>query len=192
MASPRRYVTIGLLVVLVAVAGCSGTGDGGAGATPTDTLTATATTTQTATVTATAPATDTATATQTPTATPAATATPTVTGSVEELGLAVETTNVAECGDTCRDVTVAVTDTAGDGANDVTANITITSGGEQIWQGQQEVGDVGANSTVEQTVRVEVSFSEAYTVSQNDGQVTITTVLSADGQTVTTVEERQF
>ena len=182
MTSPRRYVAIGLLVVLVAVAGCSGTGDGGAGATPTTTATVTATQTATAT------ATPTATATQTPTAT----ATPTVTGSAEELGLAFETTNVSKCGDTCRDVTFAVTDTAGDGADDVAANITITSGGERIWQGQQEVGDVGANSTVEQTVRVEVSFSEAYAVSQNDGQVTITTVLSADGQTVTTVEERQF
>ena len=190
MTSTRRYVAIGLLVVLVAIAGCSGAGDGGAGATPTETVTQTPTATATPTQTATA--TQTPTATQTATATATATPTPTPTVAPEELGLTFEVRNITECGNTCRDVTYAVIDTEGDGASNVAADIDITSGGDPIWNGTESVGAVPAGGEVVQTVRVEVGLNEAYTVSQNDNRVTITTVLTADGQTATIVQERQF
>ncbi|MFC7133003.1 MULTISPECIES: hypothetical protein [Salinibaculum] len=195
MPTTRRVVAIGLLAVLVAVAGCSQVGDGGASATPTETATATVT----ATATATATPTETTTATATPTAVPTVTATPTVTAAPTatgdvgaELGLSLKIATITECGRTCRDVTYTVTDTDGDGADDVAANFTITSGGENIWEGRQRIGDVPAGGSVEQTVRVKVGLSEALTVSRNDNEVTITTDLTADGKTTTAVRDRQF
>lgn len=190
MSKTRQLVAIGLLAVLVAVAGCSNAGGGEA--TPTATATPTAEGTPTATQTQTATATPTVTEAATPT--PAGTATPTgtATDQADELGLDLEITNITECGTTCRDVTYVVSDAAGDGARGVSTDTTITSGGERIWEGQQDLGDVPAGGSVEQTTRVEVGFGEARTVQENDGRVTIEIELAADGQSETIVREREF
>ncbi len=203
MTSTRRYVAIGLLVVLVALAGCSQVSDGGAGETATETETSTATATQTATANATQTATQTATTTATQTATATATTTatatatqtvpqPTATVEPAELGLDVETRDVSECGVGCWDVTFAIIDTDGTGASNVSADIEITSGGEPIWSGAETITSVSANGSTERTVELELGLTEARTLMNNDNQVTITTVLVADGKTATVVEERQF
>lgn len=196
MPTARKLVALGLLAALVAVAGCSQASDGGAGATPTETDAAddeTATATATASATETPTETPTSTATATPTVSPTPVPTETVSGTApEELGVDFEITNTEECSRTCRDVTYVVSDTSGDGVQDVSANITIRSDGEFIWNKQESVGDISANGSVEQTVRIDLEAEKAFIVYDNDNQVTLTAELHADGQTTTIVQQRQF
>lgn len=93
---------------------------------------------------------------------------------------------VANCGRTCRDVTVELTNNRERAAQDVVVSTHIFAGnttdsGARVWQGTEEVGGMAPGSTTTATKRVDLSYGDAFKVQQRDGWVTIrTTVRSAD------------
>ncbi len=119
---------------------------------------------------------------------PAATATP-----VAEFR--IEVRNVEQCGTTCRDVTLALSNVGTASASGVSASVTLYAGnstaeGDAVWTGDEDVGDLPAGGTFTTTRRVSLSFSEAFAVQQANGWVTIETTIRTDGRTVTFTERR--
>ena len=118
-----------------------------------------------------APATDAAAASQpgTPTAAP------------PPFGFEIVTTE--PCGQTCRDVTVELTNNRNAVATGVTVSTRIFAGNEtteqaMVWDGQEDVGRVAAGETVTSTRRVELGFSGGIAVQNSDGWVTIVTTVT--------------
>ncbi|QLC33628.1 hypothetical protein EFA46_005240 [Halarchaeum sp. CBA1220] len=92
-------------------------------------------------------------------------------------------TNVTSCGTTCRDVDVALTNTAEERATDVSVTVVITTGGDRIWRDTQQIGALAAGERTQRTAHVELSYFDAAKVKGNDGEITIhTTVDSSLGQ----------
>lgn len=92
-------------------------------------------------------------------------------------------TNVTSCGTTCRDVDVALTNTADERARDVNVTVVITTGGDRIWRDTQRVGALAAGDRTRRTAHVELSYLDAAKVKRNDGKITVhTTVDSSLGQ----------
>lgn len=145
--------------------------------------------------------------TEFPTATPAPGSTPTPdgtgdggdgTGSTATPVLepfAVTIDRVEECGRTCRDVTVSLTNRQSDPASDVTVYTRVFAGNstdedDVVWRGTEDVGGLAAGETHTTTKRVELTSSEAYEVQQADGWITVQTTVQTDDRTITFVERR--
>lgn len=106
-----------------------------------------------------------------------------------------QVTDTERCGQTCRDVSVALTNNQDQTANNVTVFVRIFAGNstnseDQVWEGREDVGQMPASSTTNATKRVELSFTEGYEVQQNDGWITILTTVESDGETLTFTERR--
>lgn len=103
--------------------------------------------------------------------------------------------SIEECGSTCRDVTVTLTNQQETTAEDVTVYSRIFVGkgtdGDVVWQDSEDLGDLSSDESVTRTKRVELSFSEAYAVQQNDGWITIQTTIQTADRTVTFTDQRQ-
>lgn len=97
-----------------------------------------------------------------------------------------EIDNIEQCGQTCRDVTATLYNNQNQSASNVTVYTQIYAGNstdqsDQVWSGQQQIGDMEAGGSDTRTQRVELSASEGFAVQQNDGWITVqTTVRSAD------------
>lgn len=97
-----------------------------------------------------------------------------------------EIDNIEQCGQTCRDVTATLYNNQEESASNVTVYTRIYAGNstdqsDQIWSGEQQIGDMEAGSSATRTQRIELSVSEGFAVQQNDGWITVrTTVRSAD------------
>lgn len=109
---------------------------------------------------------------------------------------AVTVDRVEECGRTCRDVTVSLTNRQSDPASGVTVYTRVFAGNstdedDVVWRGTEDVGGLAAGETHTTTKRVELSYSEAYEVQQADGWITVQTTVQTDDRTVTFVERRQ-
>lgn len=145
------------------------------------------------------------------TPTPAATATPTATAtpaptdagdaqSDEETAenlppFTFEIVDMEECGTTCRDVTVTLHNNQEQSASDVSVTTRIYAGkstdeNDQIWRGDEEIGDMEAGDSETRTQRVELSTSEAFEVQRNDGWITIHTTVESRENTFTFEDER--
>lgn len=103
--------------------------------------------------------------------------------------------NIEECGTTCRDVTVTLFNQQNETAENVTVYTRIYAGNstaedDRVWQGKEEIGTMSADSSVTDTKRVSLSYADAYAVRQNDGWVTIVTVVQSDDTTVKFEEQR--
>lgn len=143
-------------------------------------------------------ATDTPASTPTETAasgtTDTATATATASGDSEPFSFAIQ--EITECGDTCRDITAAVTNEQSSDASDVTTFTEIYAGNEttsdaKIYENEQSVGTISAGETTTTTQRVEFSLTEAVKIRDNGGWITIVTkITDADGNTVTVTQRR--
>ena len=96
---------------------------------------------------------------------------------------------VEPCGQTCRDVTSTLENERATDAEGVAVYSRTYAGngtdGEVVWEGKEPVGGLHAGEAFTTTRRVELSFSEAYTVSQHDGWVTIETAVQSEERTVT-------
>lgn len=132
----------------------------------------------------------------TATATPAADSGGTATASSEprpEFAFTVD--NTENCGQTCRDVTSTLENTGNETATGVTVYTRIYAGhvtsGDVIWQGTEDVGSPDPAATFTTTKRVELSLSEAATVQNNDGWITVQTTVESDQRTVTFTDERR-
>lgn len=99
--------------------------------------------------------------------------------------------NIEECGQTCRDVTATITNEGNETATNVTVETNIYTEGDLIWEGEEDIGTLEAGADYTSTQRVELSFGDAMKVEDNDGWITIETIVRFDeGQEVIT-EERQ-
>lgn len=109
---------------------------------------------------------------------------------------AVTVDGVENCGTTCRDVTVSLTNRQADAATGVEMYTRVfagdsTDGADLVWNGQESVGPLDASATHATTKRVDLSYAEALAVQDADGWVTVQTTVQSDGRTVTFAERRQ-
>lgn len=104
--------------------------------------------------------------------------------------------DVSECGDTCRDVTVRVTNRL----NETTEGVGITSkiyagkrsdDGDKLWEGSKDLGTIAGGSSTTVTSRVELGLMDAATVKNNDGWITVRTTVTSGDVTAEFVEEKQ-
>jgi|GEM_PF-177463 len=98
--------------------------------------------------------------------------------------------SIENCGTTCRDVTVILTNEQPAAASDVTVYTRIYAGNTTsedaiVWQGKEPVGGLAAGGSVERTQRVSLSYGEAYEVKQHDGWITVVTTVQSANETVT-------
>jgi hypothetical protein len=105
--------------------------------------------------------------------------------------------SIEECGQTCRDVTVALQNQQAEPASDVTVYTRIYAGEDNtaeddvVWSGKEAVGTIEADTTHTATRRVELSLAEALEIENNGGWVTIVTTVETADRTVTFVDSRQ-
>lgn len=104
-------------------------------------------------------------------------------------------TDTKKCGQTCRDVTVELTNNRDRSASNVNVYVRIFAGNETgskepVWQGKEEVGGMDAGETTTATKRVKLSYSEGFKVRQNDGWITIQTTVRSEDVTRTFTERR--
>lgn len=186
--------------------GVGGTDDGGEETPQDDTAAATATDTAASTPTdssddgGTGETTDTVAATPTETAasglTDTATATATDTSVVSGDAFSFAIQEITECGDTCRDITAAVTNEQSGEAGNVTTYTQIyagntTSSDARVYENRESIGAISAGETVTTTQRVEFTLTEAVQIRDEDGWITIVTkITDADGDTVTVTQRR--
>jgi hypothetical protein len=100
------------------------------------------------------------------------------------------------CGNTCRDVTVRLTNNRNATAEDVTVRTSIYAGnttGEnaRVWSGRNEVGTLDAGGSTTATARVSLSYFEAIDVKRKGGWVTIVTTVESAETTRSFRERRQ-
>lgn len=102
--------------------------------------------------------------------------------------------SVRTCGQTCRDVTATLVNQQDRTATGVTVFTRIHEGngtdGDVVWEGQNEVGRLGAGASDTETQRVELSYFEALSIQQNGGWITIVLTVQTDERTVTFRERR--
>jgi hypothetical protein len=100
---------------------------------------------------------------------------------------ALDVLGIEPCGNTCRDVTVRLTNERDTAARDVVVHTRIYAGNTtasdaRVWEGRREVGSLAAGGSTTATERVSLSYFEALSVTRGGGWVTIvTTVESAEG-----------
>jgi hypothetical protein len=107
-----------------------------------------------------------------------------------------EVSETEACGRTCRDVTVSLTNTGETAATNVTISARIfagntTSDRNPIWDEQEAVGTLAVGETVTSTRRIELGFGEAAAVWNNDGWITIVTVVTSDEDTARFTQREQ-
>ncbi len=109
-----------------------------------------------------------------------ATATATATATPPAYDFQFRILNTTSCGNTCRDVTVRLTNEGRKTATGVTAQSRIYADGDQIWSGTEDIGTVEPGESVTRTKRVKLSYFDAAKVQQNGGYVTIETTVTWD------------
>ncbi|NHX35224.1 MULTISPECIES: hypothetical protein [Halolamina] len=91
--------------------------------------------------------------------------------------------SITECGQTCRDVNATIVNQQDTAATGVEVRSEIYTGGDLIWEGTSDVGTLSAGESFTDTKRVELSYSQAYKVQQNDGEILVKTYVRTDGGT---------
>lgn len=117
------------------------------------------------------------------------TATPSMANTSASFAYSVD--SIEECGQTCRDVTATITNDGNEMATNVTVETNIYTDGDLIWEGDEEIGTLEAGGEYTSTQRVELSFADATKVENNDGWITIETIVRFDGGQEVITEERQ-
>ena len=88
--------------------------------------------------------------------------------------------NTEACGQTCRDVSVKLTNQGAETATGVTAKSRILADGDRLWSGTVDVGTMSPGESVTRTERVKLGLFDAAKVKQNNGYVTIKTTVTWD------------
>lgn len=91
-----------------------------------------------------------------------------------------EIRNVERCGLTCRDVTVAATNTKNTTAQNVTVVTEMYAGDTLVWRGNETFRQVEPGETKTATKRVNLGLFEAAQIRQNGGFVTAETNVTWD------------
>lgn len=102
----------------------------------------------------------------------------------------IDIRNIEKCGETCRDATVAITNNGGSARENVTVTTNIYAGNDTVWSGEESVGTLASDATSTETKRIDVGFAGGAKIKQNDGQITIETVVRWEGGSATFSEQR--
>lgn len=103
----------------------------------------------------------------------------------------IDTKWIEQCGNTCRDVTVSLTNNGDHTRKGITVTTKMSSDGERIWTGEKVIGTLGSDEATTRTARVQIGFVDAAKVKQNGGTVTIETVVRWNNGSKTFREQRQ-
>lgn len=102
--------------------------------------------------------------------------------------------SVESCGQTCRDVTATLTNNQDRQATGVTVETTIHAGGDTggdvIWEGSREIGNLDPGESTTDTTRIELGLFDAAAVKQAGGEITIVLAVDSDQQSVRFVRHR--
>lgn len=104
---------------------------------------------------------------------------------------AFDITQIEKCGDRCRNVTATLTNNGTGPAHNVTVTTNIYVQDDQIWQGWEVVGRLNASESFTSTKTVKVSYEEALMIQNNNGYITIETVVRFENGTKVFEERRQ-
>jgi len=114
------------------------------------------------------------------------------TATADPFSVSVE--RVEQCGRACRDVTIALTNDEATTARNVTVYTRVYAengtDGEVLWENRRPVGALGAGDSTTFSERVSLSLSDAATVRNADGQITVQMTVQSDGETMTVTERR--
>ncbi|MFB6154466.1 MAG: hypothetical protein ABEJ22_01130 [Haloferacaceae archaeon] len=99
--------------------------------------------------------------------------------------------DIETCGNTCRDVTVTLTNNGGNARSNVTVTTTMYAGNDSVWTGEESVGTLDADESTTRTQRVDVGYVGGAKIKQNGGTVTVVTVVRWDGGSATFREKKQ-
>lgn len=95
------------------------------------------------------------------------------------------------CGTTCREVTATLTNTGNETRSDVRVNTKLLADGDELWEGDQTVGDMESGEAFTETRTVDVGYWGGVQIQRNDGYVTIRTTVTSEQGTVTFEERRK-
>lgn len=102
---------------------------------------------------------------------------------------------LAECGSTCRDVTLTLRNEQARTATEVGVTSTIYAGrtadGLVVWNGYEYVGELGAGESFTTTRRVALSLRQGLAIRNADGYILIQTTIEYDDKVVTFTRERR-
>ncbi len=106
---------------------------------------------------------------------------------------AFEVESVNECGETCREVNVALHRTADEDAQGTVVHTWIYAGETTdrdavVWADNRQVGEIEAGGVVRSTDEVDLSVQQANNVREADGVVTIETTVESGQETVRFVD----
>lgn len=91
----------------------------------------------------------------------------------------LQVTAVEECGLTCRDVTLTLTNAGEEPATDVVVQSTVFAGSRRLVEGSRRVGRLAPGETVDRTVRVDLDLDDVAAIERNGGYVTIRTAIES-------------
>lgn len=103
----------------------------------------------------------------------------------------IDVEKIENCGKTCRDVTVSLTNNGGNPRENVSVTTTVYAGQDSVWRGEASIGTLGSDESTRRTERVDVGYVGGARIERNDGTVTIETVVHWDGGEATYREQRQ-
>ncbi|GAB7020359.1 hypothetical protein [Halostagnicola bangensis] len=99
---------------------------------------------------------------------------------------------LSRCGTTCGEATTTVTHTGNTDATGVHVTVQLSADGALLWETDETIDQFEAGASITRTERVDLGFSDLLAVRENDGRVTITTVIESDQQTERIVREKEM
>lgn len=99
--------------------------------------------------------------------------------------------NIEKCGDTCRDVTATLANTGQETRQNVRVTTEVYADDDLLWTGNETVGTLEPEESHTSTKRVKLSYWDGIKIKNNDGYVTIVTVVRSDSGTVRFEERRK-
>ncbi|WP_158055320.1 FxLYD domain-containing protein [Halorussus halophilus] len=99
--------------------------------------------------------------------------------------------NIEKCGSTCRDVTATLKNTGDQRRENVHVTTKVYADDDKIWTGEESVGTLEAGGTHTSTKRVKVGYIGGAKIKNNDGYVTIVTIVESDSGTTKFSERRK-
>lgn len=98
---------------------------------------------------------------------------------------------IEECGTTCRDVTAELANDADETRRNVRVTTEVYANEDLLWTGNETVGTLASGEAHTSTKRVDVGFAGGMKIRDNDGYVTIVTIVKSDRGTVRFSERRK-
>jgi hypothetical protein len=90
----------------------------------------------------------------------------------DTLAFEVTLDEVSKCGQTCRVLTLTLTNIGTITAHSVSVDVTLETGGEIIWSGSTDVGTIEPDENHRESERVNLSYEDGLRVRRNDNVVT--------------------